>query len=197
MSEIIIIEKPEWISFDDIHELLFVAHTENREKRGFTVQSTEKTGDQLKEMIGTDGKCFVALDGQKLVGTVSFRIIRRNYWCAKGMVADRILVAVHPEYQGRHVSAALFQAVEKAVRKQGLRYIVSTTAEKNDVMRKVCQLDGFMNVDFKAPHSDHYNVVMLKWLDGCPYPKWRTQVCFGVKQFLIKLRYKPGRIRRF
>lgn len=197
MNHITITEKPDWISYDDILVLLQLAHAENREKRGFHVQTTEMTGEELEAHIGENGKCFVALDGEKLVGTASYRIVKRSYWCARGMAADQMLVAVHPDYQGRHVSADLFHAIEKAAREAGLSYIESTTAEANRPMRLACKRDGFRCIQFKVPHSDHYNVVMLKWLNGCPYPKWRTDAYFIMKMVKKKIMYKPGKIRRF
>jgi GNAT superfamily N-acetyltransferase len=197
LNDITIMEKPDWISFDDIHELLYIAHAENREKRGFHVQTTEMKGAELEAHIGSTGKCFVALDGEKLVGTASYRIIDSNYWCVKSLVADRILVAVHPDYQGKHIASFLGRAVEKSVIENGIHYIVSTTAEANKPMRNACRKEGFRYIDFKVPHSDHYNVVMLKWLIDCPYPRWRTYAHFAYTRFRKKLKYKPGRIKRF
>ncbi len=197
MNDITITEKPDWISYDDIHELLYLAHAENREKRGFHVQTTEMTGEELEAHIGENGKCFVALDGEKLVGTASYRIIERNFWCAKGLVVDRILAGVHPDYRGKHISSNLFHVIEETVKKQGLQYIESTTAEANHMIRRANEKDGFRYIDFRVPHSDHYNVVMLKWLNGCPYPKWRTDAYFIMKMVKKKIMYKPGKIRRF
>lgn len=197
LNGITIIEKPDWISFDDIHELLYLAHAENRAKRGFHVQTTEMTGEELEAHLGSTGKCFVAMDGKKLVGTASYRIVERNYWCVKGLVADRILVAIHPDYQGKHILFLLGNAVETSVIEKGLHYIESITAETNKPMRIACQKDGFRNIDFRVPTSDHYNVVMLKWLDGCPYPRWRIYAHFAFNRLRKKLKYKPGRIKRF
>ena len=197
LNGITIMEKPDWISFDDIHELLYLAHTENREKRGFHVRTAEMTGAELEARIGSRGKCFVALDEKKLVGTASYRIVDRNYWFVKGPVADRILVAVHPDYQRKHIASSLRDTVQKSVIENGFHYIESATAEANKPVRDACQKDGFRYVDLQVPTSDHYNVVMLKWLDGCPYPKWRTDAHYAWKRLGKKLKYKPGKIKRF
>ncbi len=197
LNGITIMEKPDWISFDDIHELLYLAHAENREKRGFHVRTAEMTGAELEAYLGSTGKCFVALDGEKLVGTASYRIVQRALWCVKGPVADRILVAVHPDYQGKRIASALFCTIEEAVRVIGMQFIESSTAEANTVMRNACLKEGFRYVDLQVPYSDHYNVVMLKWLNGCPYPKWRMNAHYAWKRLRKKLKYKPGKIERF
>jgi len=69
MSNIKIIEKPEWITYDEIHNLLYAAHESNREK-GVNVATATMSGNELEEYLGAKGKTFVALDGEKLVGTV-------------------------------------------------------------------------------------------------------------------------------
>lgn len=195
MSEIHIIEKPEWITFDDIHKLLFDAHESNRQK-GFLVKTALMSGDELQRHLG-NGKCFVALEGKKLVGTTSYRIVERNYWCVKDKVIDRILVGVHPEYKRKHISRMLFDRVAEEAKKGGYKYIETRTAEENSIMQKINLKDGARYIDFKSFSVDHYTVVMMQWLDSCPYSRFQTDMHFIVRRFLVKLRYKPGRIKRF
>ena len=196
MANITIIEKPDWITFDDIHNLLYSAHEINREK-GFVVKTALMSGEELKEHIGDRGKCFVALDGDKLVGTTSYRVLDRNYWCAKGEVLDRVLAGVSPEYKGMHISTMLFSKIVEEAKKNGFKYIESKTAEDNEIVQIINLKDGYRYIDFKSTTADHYTVVMLQWLDGCPYTQKQTDRYFKLKRFLVKLRFKPGRIKRF
>lgn len=196
MGNIQIIEKPDWISYEDIHSCLYAAHIGNFEK-GFHVRTAFMAGQEIEKYLGKTGKCFVALDGDKLVGTTSFRIVNRNYWCVKGEVVDRVLVGVLPEYQGQHISIMLFKKIEEEARKNGYKYIETRTAEQNEIMKKNNLKCGYRYIDFWCTKSDHYTVVMLYWLAGCPYNKMRTAIFFEIKKFLIKLRYMPGRRKRF
>ena len=82
MADIIIMEKPDWITYDDIHELIVKAHKVNIDK-GIVMKTTKLEGEELKERIGVEGRCFVALDGEKLVGTSSYRILEKNEWYFK------------------------------------------------------------------------------------------------------------------
>ncbi|MCR5074054.1 MAG: GNAT family N-acetyltransferase [Clostridiales bacterium] len=196
-NEIVIMEKPSWITYDDIHELLFIAHASNREEAGFHVMTAEMTGERLEKRIGTDGKTFVALDGERLVGTASYRIIYRRFWCLEASFVERTLIAIHPDYQGKHISPLLLQSVFNDVKAKGYKYLLTETAEANTIVRKICTKEGGRHIDFKAPRSDHYNVEIVQWLDGCPYPKWYTDFGFFYKKLKVKLKYKPGKIERF
>ncbi|MBQ1772558.1 MAG: GNAT family N-acetyltransferase [Clostridia bacterium] len=197
MDGIVIAEKPSWITYDDIHELLYAAHASNREKAGFHVLTSDMTGEQLEKRIGPDGKTFVALDGKRLVGTASYRIIDRRFWCIKASFAERTLIAVHPDYQGRHISSLLLEPILSDVKAKGYQYLLTETAEANTAVRKICKKEGGRHIDFKAPHSDHYNVEIVQWLDGCPYPRWYTGLGFLYRMLKVKLLYKPGKIKRF
>ena len=197
MGNIEIVERPDWISYEMIHDLLYSAHAINREK-GFHVTSVNLSGEELKEHIGSDGKCFVALDGSKLVGTTSYRVVNRNFWCAKGLTADRIFAGVHPDYKGKHISSMLFDKVVEDVKERGILYIESTTQEQNEIVQKKNLKDGYRYISFRAPKdADYYSVVMLQWQNGCPLPKWKTDLHFILKKAQIKLLYKKGGRKRF
>lgn len=197
MDNIVITEKPDWISYDMIHELLYAAHAINREK-GFHVTSANMSGEELLKHIGDEGKCFVALDGDKLVGTVSYRVVNRNFWCAKGLVADRILAGVHPDYKGRHIASRMYEKVIEDANSRGLKYIESTTQEQNIGVQKKNIKDGYRYISFVASKgADYYSVVMLQWLDGCPPAKWKTDLHFALRRAQIKMLYKKGGKKRF
>ena len=197
MGEITICEKPEWVTFDDIHSLLYIAHASNREI-GFNVKTAEMSGNELRDHLGSTGKCFVALDGDKLVGTKSYRIIDRDYWCAHGKVVDRVLEAVLPEYRGQHISTRLSEAIFADISSKGYQFIEVRTAEDNKIQQKACIKEGFRYLDFKAFSGlDHYTIVMMKWLPNYPYSERRINLYFTMRRFLVKLRYKKGKIKRF
>lgn len=70
-NEIIVMEKPDRVSWDCIHEVLWEAHASTREL-GIYYPTSEMTGDELKDFIDKhNGRCIVAIDGDKMVGTVS------------------------------------------------------------------------------------------------------------------------------
>ena len=102
MSEIKYMEKPEWVSWDAVVDCLHEAHEIN-EKKGFVMPEFNMAADEFRQRIG-NGHCFVALDGDKVVGTSSviYKRYKRKWW-ARGIVAYNGFDAILPEYQGTDV----------------------------------------------------------------------------------------------
>ena len=88
MDDIKVMPKPDWVSWDDIHELLMAAHKRNIEK-GMTMNTTTMSGEDLKKHLGEEGRCFVAFCGDQLVGTTSVAISIGKKWYDKGKVVSR------------------------------------------------------------------------------------------------------------
>lgn len=197
MSEIKIMEKPDWISYEDIHDLLYRAHETNRAK-GIVMKTSLLTGEELKHRIGDRGKCFVALDGDKLVGTSSYKVTKRDSWYVCGETIEKMLSGVDPDYKGMHISSMLHEAIEVVVKDEGYAVIETNTAEGNTLMQKINIKRGFVYVSYFTPAStDHYSVVMAKWLNGCPFSKKYCKFRFYLKKLFIQARYKPGAVKRF
>ena len=195
-KEIIYCEKPDSVSYDEIHEVLWKANEENR-KKGFHFSTAEMSGDQLRERIGEDGQCFVAMEDGKVVGTLSIRFLNRNTWYAKGRIADGILSGLLPEYQGRHVNSALVKMMFDAAEQAGCKVIEVDTAEKNQHLIDIYKHYGFQLVGFKAnPRGDHYSVIMAKWFDGCPFSKGYVRFRYGMRRLYVRLRYKENKEKR-
>ena len=196
-SDFLICPKPDMLSFDEVHRLLWKANEANR-RSGFVLRTSNLSGEELKKRIGEDGKCFVAFDGDRLIGTISVRFLQRNTWFAKGRVADYMLAAVDPEYQGKHVNTLLSEAVFQFVREQGCGIIELDTAESNIHAIRVYEHFGFRKVSFKAnPGGDHYSVIMAKWLDYCPFSAAFCRIRYVLKRWISLLRFKPDKTKRF
>lgn len=197
MSTITIKEKSEDISYEKIHSILEEAHKVNNQ-RGFHLRTASLDGSKIEKRIGEKGKCFVALDKEKVVGTISIRMVKRNCWYAKGEIPDYMLAGVLPEYQGKHINSMLAKKVFEYSKTKGYRIIELDTAENNQHAINVYKHQGFKLVDFKAfEGTDHYSVVMAKWLYKCPYPNIYIYLRYLIKKIYIKSRYKIGREKRF
>ena len=196
-SKVVIVDKPSWVSFDDIHDVLWKANELNR-KNGFKLRTAELSGGELEERIGTNGKCFVALEGEKIVGTISIRMLRRNNWYAQGEVPDYMLAAVLPEYQGQHLNTRLSEKVFDYVKNAGYQLIELDTAEDNLHAIAVYEHLGFKKVNYVAiKDADHYSVVMAKWLENCPFSEHYCRLRYSIKRILVRIRYKVGKVKRF
>lgn len=197
MNEIRIMPKPDWVSWNDIHELLFAAHSKNRDK-GITMYNAIMSGEELKKKVG-DGLCVVALDGEKLVGLTAVDLTPKKRWYAKGKkVAHRMLSAILPSYQGIGIREDMDEYIWDWIKNSDVDVVWGGTAENNTVVRKISHKNGFVDVDYiTSKKADYYSVVFVRWLKGCPYPAWYCRFRFNWSRFWVRLRYKPGKIERF
>lgn len=197
MGNIVVKEKPNNISFDEIHKVLESAH-KNNIANGIIMKTASLSGEELEKRIGDDGVCFVALDGEKIVGTLSLRFVERNTWYAKGLIPDYILAGVIPEYQGMHINSMLANKVFEFAKSRGYEVIELDTDENNTNAINIYKHQGFRLVGYHAFKGvSHYSAVMVKWLDKAPYSKFYCKLRFLIRRFIVRLRYKVGRVKRF
>ena len=195
MEEIIFMEKPDWVSWDDIHQCLYKAHQVNR-IHGFNMLSQDMSGEELKNKLEGNGHCFVALDNEKLVGVATVRFFKSRRWWAWGKtVAYNGLDGVLKEYQGTDVFIGLQQMRNAAIKKSGVRIIQSNTAEENTlILRRVKKMGGkFVQYSATGKGADHYSIIMARWLDGCPWPDWFVNLMFNISKIVIRAIWKPGK----
>ena len=198
-TEIHIIEKPDWVSWDEIHEVLWKAHEKNREN-GVIMSYPSLTGDEIKKRIENNGKMYLALDGQLVIGTLALIIKKGNKWYNKGMYGYLCFGAVLPQYSGKGIYRSLYKVAETTALNTGISVITRDTNEKNARMLKISKQEGYHFVEYKA-YKDHFNIVRAKWLFGCTHPSWYIKLRFLLSKFKQKTRYKmvpgKGRIKRF
>lgn len=197
MENISIIEKPDWVTYDEIHNVLYAAHERNREQ-GIFMNTARLSGKQIKDRIGPEGKCFIALvNDRTIVGTVSASKTYRKCWYRTGMLVNLKMLGVIPEYQNQHISSLLYNKVEEYAVDNQIDLIELDTAENNTHSIEVYEKSGFRKVGyFASPNVKHYSVVMAKWLNNCPYSPCYANLRFLVKKGFIRFRYKKGGIKR-
>ena len=54
---------------------------------------------------------------------------------------------------------------------------------------------GYKFVDYKY-YKNHYNVVMVKWLNGCPYSEFRCKIEFHKRKLKVKIKQATKSILR-
>lgn len=198
-SGIQIMEKPDWVSWDEIHEVLWKAHEKNREK-GIIMAYPSLSGEEIKNKIGNKGKMFLAIKGNKVVGTLALIEKMGNRWYNTGRYGYLCFGAVLPEYSGKGIYRSLYQLAETTAKQMNLPVLTRDTNENNARMLKITIQEGYHFVECKA-WKDHFNIVRAKWLDKCPYPTWYIRTRFILSKTITKLRYKmdpqKGKVKRF
>lgn len=166
-SSIQIIEKPDYVTWEDIRQTLVDAHKNNIE-RGLVVRSTTLTSDQLRDKVA-DGKCYVALDGNKVVGVAAVKIMNCNKWFCQGQVAHFFFGSVLVDYQGRGIYSLLQKKRYSFVEEKEINIITTNTAAENVRMVKMLPKLGFSRaLLFRASDTDHFSIIWVKWLKEKP-----------------------------
>lgn len=168
-NEIIIEEKTDCVSWDEIHDVLWKAHEDNRSK-GIIMDNNSLPGDKIRDRIGKDGKLFVALDRDKVVGTLALKRKIGKEWYYTGDGGHLCFGAVLSEYSGKGIYRSLYQLAETTATQLGLTVLTRSTHEHNDRMLKITKQEGYYYVDYKA-YKNRFNIVRAKWLGGCPFRK--------------------------
>lgn len=198
-SKIQVIEKPEWVSWDEIHEVLWKAHEQNR-KKGIIMSYPSLSGEEIRNKIGDKGKMFVAIENDKVIGTLALIKKVGKQWYNTGQYGYLCFGAVLPECSGKGVYRSLYQLAETTAKQMGLLVLTRDTNENNARMLKITKQEGYHFVECKA-WKDHFNIVRAKWLDKCPYPTWYIKTRFLLSKMIIKLRYRmdplKGKVKRF
>lgn len=185
-SRIQIIEKPDWVSWDEIHNVLWEAHSDNRDK-GVVMRYPSLTGDEIRQRIEGKGKMLVAIDKEKVVGTAAIVRKAAKYWCGKGDYAYICFASVLPEYNGRGIYKALDLKREEIAHSMGLNRMLGDTHKNNTHRLVIAKKAGYRFVDYKL-YGNHYNVVMVKWLDGCPYSSFWCSVNYQLRRMVVMIR---------
>lgn len=185
-TDIQIIEKPDWVSWDDIHNTLWTAHASNRE-RGMAMRYASLTGEEIRERVEGKGKMFCAIKDNKLVGTAAVVTKKAKLWFDKDSATYAYLcfACVLPECAGQGVYQQLYIEREREGMKMGLKHLMFDTHENNSRVLEINSKKGFKPVDYKF-YKDHFNVVMVKWLDGCPYSDFRCKFEFAIRKMIVK-----------
>ncbi len=167
-----IIEKPDWVSWENIRTFLIEAHSVNREK-GINMSHYQWPAEKIQESLGENGRLFVALDGRKIVGTAAIGEKIGAAWYNKGRFGYMCYAGVHPDYKGKGIYKALTEKREEEAKSMNYPMLLLDTHSQNRRIQTIAEKNGYRFVHFfRAQSNDHYSVVMVKWLSVCPYSRF-------------------------
>lgn len=180
-----IIEKPNWVSWNDIHNVLLSAHSSNRAK-GIIMRKPSLPGEEIKKEIGKDGVMLVAIDGNSVVGTAALIPKHGSFWFYKGSYGYMCFASILPDYRGKGIYKDLCLERERIAKEHGLTHFYIDTHHKNKELIRICQKNDFKRVGVKRC-KDHWNVILFKWLDGCPHIQFNSWMHFMIQLVACKL----------
>ena len=183
-----IVERPEWISWDDIKQCLYEAHAVNREK-GINMANYQWPAERIKDYIGDNGVVLVALDGNKVIGTATIAEKHGSRWYMGGRYAYMCYAGVLPSYKGLGVYRSLVKKREEIARSMEYEVLVFDTHLNNKKVQSIALNNGYKYVRFfRAASKDHYSVVMAKWLKRCPYSSFYCWIKYHISKLMTEIR---------
>jgi GNAT superfamily N-acetyltransferase len=138
---------------------------------GMNFTAVDQSVEMTRQRAGR-GQCFVALQGERIVGTVTVdgmfdpnqhRWARATPWFFRADVAHLHQYAVDPDVQGTGLGARLMQACEDWARSRGCRALALDTAVPATQLRQRYQRAGFRDVaEVQWDGKRYRSVIMLK-----------------------------------
>lgn len=196
-TEIQIIEKPDWISWEEIKKCLYDAHSVNRQK-GINMRRYLWSAEDIRNYIGPNGVMLVALDGKKVIGTAAISEKYDNTWYIKGRYAYLCFGCVLPQYSGQGIFKKMEHKREEIALLQGYDVLLADTHIKNKVRLHIAKHNGYHKIHcFRGRNSDHYSVIIAKWAKGCPYPPIYLNIRFYYSWLYINVVTILRKIKRY
>ena len=187
--------KPESLSWDTIHEVIWASHEENR-INGVNMKYPSLPGDEIKNRVGPDGKMLVAMTNNgELVGTAAMVPKEASFWFGRHRFAYCCFASILPKYNGMGIYKKMCRIQEQIARNEGLDMMLFDTHEKNARNLGHAVKAGYRFVDYKY-YKVHFNVVMVKWLNGCPYSLFRCRLAFFSRKVYQVIRVKWNNRKR-
>ena len=192
--DIVYMEKPASVSWEQISDVLIRGHAKNRE-RGIVLPYPHLPPAALQEKVETkNGKMFVAMDGDKLVGTAAVLLINKSLWCGSGPYAYCCLASILPEYAGKGIYRNLLATEDAYIVSKGYNRALFDSDEKNERIFEVSLKDGYKFVDYRV-RSTHRSIVMVKWFGKAPYPDFVFAAMFAILKRWRLLKFKLSKRR--
>jgi GNAT superfamily N-acetyltransferase len=153
-------------SLDELTELLHRSYKVLADM-GLEFLATWQDVETTRKRI-TNGTCFVAVKGDRIIGTITFKMPHGGHgvaWLDRPDVGHIGQMAVEPECQNRGIGARLMKHAEDYARSQGLAELALDTSEQADHLISWYRHLGYRCVDYVRWDVTNYrSVVMSKTL---------------------------------
>ncbi len=158
-------EKPDSVSYASVAEVVNAAFA-SVNKIGISFGVNHLTGDELEQTIrDSNGKCFVALDDGRPVGTLSVVHKKYNMWFYKGDAMRLRFMAVLPEYSGQHIASGLVSLAVSYCRDNAAGIITVSTPSNNKAAIHLYTKQSFSKIRFWW-NQDHHVTDFAFWMNA-------------------------------
>lgn len=187
-SDIVIMPKPDSISWEEITELLHIAFAEHA-KNGLNYSASFQDKKTTQERVG-DGVCLVAVLGDQLVATRTFRIINKVIYTSQ--------LAVHPDYRGRGITVKLEDYILNYARANNIVALKCDTSERAKTIINLHIKAGWQKVGLASGQTtNYYSIVFRKPVCGRRYTALEAGIRFYLSSCFWRLMLtEHGKIRK-
>lgn len=198
LNEVVIIPKPDYISYDEITQLLHEAYSEKLEQGLRFSAATQSTEDTIKR-VGK-GICLVALFDSKLVGTLTFNISDRKtnrIWYHDKKYCLFSQFATYPKYKKLGIGKKMLKYMEKIAFNENVDAIYCDTAASSYWLIKWYQRMGYTKIGYISHSStNYYSVILRKPIHGKNINMLCVKIRFYISKIMCILQYKKdGSVR--
>lgn len=186
---------------EEITELLHESYKEHLEagrKYYAAVQSVEQTRARLEGSY-----CVLAYDGDKLVGTLSFRIHRKEDTSSRKWYEDDTYIyvgqlAVLPAYRNTKVLALMGLETSRLKEIRECKSAIADTAINAQALVQSYLKLGFQIVDLISwDTTNYYSYVFRRRISGKEFSDNYCKFRFAVSRLLCMIRYTQNGKKRF
>lgn len=191
-----VIEKPDWLTWEEITELIHQAFAK-KDQQGMRYHGAYQSVETTQQR-GQEGMCFVALWDGKLVGTATLVLQQKHAWYNGKLSGYMGQLAVHPDYAGKGVGQALLQKRMEICRQKNVDELIMHTAIHATDLIGWWQRLGAQKVELlSTPGTNFYAVRMRLPLAGKKFNPSYVKAKYLIsctKCILLKNQY--GQIRK-
>lgn len=189
MIKVDIVDNNDEFRWNEIQNVIYKAHEENR-RNGVDIRNAHLTSKELQESLGKDGKCFIALDDNKIVGTCSVAFQYKQCWYANGVVAYATLEGVLSEYKGKHIFKQLAKKRLEYIKSIGCNVVYMNVAEKNYIRRIIAEKEGFKKIAIHYnPYNPHNYIIYCNWIGEKPFTDFEISIRYKISMIKLWLQY--------
>lgn len=200
LDELIIIPKPDYITWEEISELLHLGYSQ-RAKEGLHYSAVDQPVEKTIERVG-DGVCLVALLNGKLVGTESYKLIEKSKLNFKKWYYDERFyylhsLTVHPDFTKQGIGSKIRNTIKQEAIKNNIDSLISDTAIHAKWLIKWYDRQGHKKVGLVShPTTNYYSVVMRTPIKGKNYSNFYRFIRYNLSLIrCVILRKTNGQLR--
>ena len=200
-DKLVIIPKPDYITWGDITELLHIGYAE-RANAGMQYSATAQSVETTIKRVG-DGICLVGLIDGKLVATETYNHIKRKDVKLKKWYHDNNFyllhsLTVHPDYKKLGIGLKIRNYIRDEAIRNNIDSLISDTSEKATWLIKWYDRLGHKKVGYTSHKAtNYYSVVMRTPLRGKKYGETYRKIRLFISYLFCRVLWKENGEFRF